>query len=180
MSEKPWRWNGYEIDRADIREVEGLINTYPHKRAQLDTLRKKWAVPPDYHSYRSPSASDGMPGAPGKVGDPTGNLVAAMDDYQAAVVYMAYLEQWLKGFEMVMTDRLDSIHRRLITDYVMVPRHKRDKNLEDIRKDTHASQAQVYRWLNTALLEFAHLLLSDDKIRRNVRKSGESNMGQSA
>lgn len=180
MSEKPFRWNGYEIDREDMREVERLINTYPHKKAQLAALKARWVAPPEYLAYRSPQGSDGMPGAPGAVGDPTGNLAAAIDSYKGDKPYMLYLEEWLNGFEMVMNDRLDGLQRRLITDYVMVPKHKRERSIDDIRKDTHASQAQVYRWLNTALLEFAHLFLREEKIRRNLRKSGEKSMGQSA
>jgi hypothetical protein len=180
VGEKPFRWNGYEIDRADMREVERLINTYPHKKAQLATLKARWAIPPDYHTYRSPAGSDGMPGAPGKVGDPTGNLVSAMDDYEEAVPYMRYLEEWLTGFEMVMTDRLDSIQRRLVTDYIMVPRHKREQTLQDMRKDTHASLAQVYNWLNMTLWEFANLLLKEDRVRKISGKTLEKNHGQSA
>lgn len=176
---KPWRWNGYEIDREDIRKVERLIATYPHRKKRLEMLRAKWAgrVVPDYHTYRSPQAEQ-TPRTPGRISDPTAAIVMALDAYEADMRRIAYLEKWIEAFEMVLYERLDAVQRRLVTDYLMVPKNLREANLVQISQDLHASKTQCYYWLNGALLEFAFLFLDEDQIRTFTGKTPEKEMVQ--
>lgn len=178
---KPWRWNGYEIDREDMRTVERLIATYPAKRARLAMLQARYAErsAPDYHTYRSPAA-DSAPGSPGAISDPVGHLVVAMDTYQEDLQRILCLDAWVTAFEMVLHERLDDLQRRLVTDYLVVPRHLREQSLAEIADDSHTSRSQLYHWLNTALLEFAHLYLDEWKIRIESGKSPEKNLGHAS
>lgn len=173
---RPFCWNGYEIDRKDLSEVEHQIRLYPIRKARLEYLKAKWADRDqvDYHTYRS-GGGDGMPGAPGHVGDPTGNRVTEMATQLVETQNMAYLQKWVEAMDMVLEDRLDDLQRRTIREYVMVNRHTQDKGLfQRLLGDWHTTQTQAYHWMNTALLEFAFLLLDE----KSIRKKSEANFAK--
>lgn len=170
MSGRPFRYAGYEIDRKHMRDVDRQIRLYPIRKARLSFLKAKWDSrnPPDYNNYRSPQV-DSMPGAPEKVGDPTGDLVVELESFGTDNQNITYLEKWVAAMDMVREERLDNLQRKIIDIWVVVPehvRHEREKKLADILSECKATKNQFYHWLNIALLEYAFLLLDEQHIRK--------------
>lgn len=175
MSNKPFRFGGYEIDRAKWNFVENEVRVYPIKKERFELLQAKWEErdPVDYDSYRSPEAG-GQPGAPEKVGNPTLQRLVDMETYLEEKEERRYLEQWLKSMDKVLEERLDSLQRKVIEQYAMQPKSRRPEITKAMGDDASASQSQCYEWLNTALLEFAFLLLDSRSIRVIAGKTPEN------
>lgn len=174
MSTKPFRFGGYEIDRPHWRQVEEAVRLYPIRKEKLELLRarREHRDRPDYNSYRSPELG-GIPGAPEQVGNPTLQRVIDMETYREDLAERIYLDQWLSSMDMVLYERLDDLQRRVIEQYAMRPKSRRTLITEAMGEDCTASQSQCYEWLNTALLEFAFLLLNERVIRKIPEKRAE-------
>lgn len=150
----------HRVYRRYLEDMKLELALYRTRKIRLDmlTVKHEGRDPVEYQSYRSPEVG-GMPGAPGHVGDPTGERVVALIETQE----FAFLKAWVAGVEAVMAERLDGMQLLIIREYVMKPSRKR-QSLGGLMVGRGVSEREAFLTQNEALLEFAFAFLGEQKV----------------